>query len=408
VSWKQSTIGEVLTVIKNGVNCEQNKIPVGDKITRIETIAKQSFDFNRVGYAHLSESEKVKGKIRKGDILFSHINSPIHVGKTAIYESDEDLFHGINLLLLRTIDAVNPYFFNLYLNHLFITGYWEENCKKSVNQASVNQKDISKVKFNYPSLLIQQKIIFKLNAIFSEIDKAAVAAETNAKNSEALFQSYLTQVFERGGEDWLEKKLHEITTKIGSGATPKGGNESYKETGISLIRSMNVYDEGFYFPKLAFIDELQAKELANVKVEKDDVLLNITGASVARCCVVPSDILPARVNQHVSILRAIKSVINPYLLHYLLISPFHKRRLLSVGEGGGTTRQAITKAQLQEYSISFPVSQDSQIRLIEMISELYTYTEKIKNSYKQKINNLLVLKQSILKRAFTGDLIKEH
>lgn len=172
IGWKSSIIGEVLAVIKNGINCEQNKIPIGNKITRIETIAKKRFDFERVGFASLTEVEKERGRLLVGDILFSHINSPIHVGKTAIYEAEEEIYHGINLLLMRTTKDVNPYFFNMFLNHLFATGYWERNCKKSVNQASVNQKDICKVDFSYPQLPVQEEIVARLDALLEEVTKS--------------------------------------------------------------------------------------------------------------------------------------------------------------------------------------------------------------------------------------------
>lgn len=271
----------------------------------------------------------------------------------------------------------------------------------------INRNDIYELEIPLPPLSEQQKIVTKLDAIFLEIDKARAAVEVNIKNAEALFQSYLTEVFKRRGEGWVEKKLSDITTKIGSGATPKGGNQSYKKIGISLIRSMNVYDDGFYYTKLAFIDELQAKNLSNVTVEKEDVLLNITGASVARCCVVPDDILPARVNQHVSILRCNKDLICPRLLQYILISPLNKNLLLNVGESGGTTRQAITKSQLLKYSISFPESIESQNKLVKSLSSFYNSTLTIKKSYENKLNNLSTLKQSILQQAFNGELVKE-
>src|SRR5258706_16338327 len=100
-----------------------------------------------------------------------------------------------------------------------------------------------------------------------------------------------------------EYKLKDITSKIGSGATPKGGGNNYKAKGISLIRSQNVLDFKFSYDGLAFIDDEQADDLKNVIVKEDDVLLNITGDSVARVCKVPKEILPARVNQHVVIIR---------------------------------------------------------------------------------------------------------
>src|SRR5688572_26950838 len=91
-------------------------------------------------------------------------------------------------------------------------------------------------------------------------------------------------------------KLGDVAEKIGSGATPRGGKESYLEQGdISLIRSQNVLDFSFSKNGLAYISEEQAYDLRNVIVEKDDVLLNITGDSVARVCQVPEEILPARV-----------------------------------------------------------------------------------------------------------------
>ena len=76
---------------------------------------------------------------------------------------------------------------------------------------------------------------------------------------------------------WQSSKLGAVTTKIGSGATPLGGEEAYKAAGISLIRSLNVYDSGFRADNLAHIDDMQAEQLSNVTVEPHDVLLNITG-----------------------------------------------------------------------------------------------------------------------------------
>ena len=145
---------------------------------------------------------------------------------------------------------------------------------------------------------------------------------------------------------WVRSTLGSVTTKIGSGATPLGGEEAYQAEGISLIRSLNVYDDGFRKAKLARISDEQADRLSNVVVEANDVLLNITGASVARCCLAPVGFLPARVNQHVSIIRPVKERIDSTFLHYLLISREYKDRLLNTGEEGGSTRQAITKAQL--------------------------------------------------------------
>lgn len=76
--------------------------------------------------------------------------------------------------------------------------------------------------------------------------------------------------------------MKSLTTKIGSGATPRGGEVSYKTEGVSLVRSLNVYDFGFKYAKLAFLDDAQADDLSNVELRQRDVLLNITSASSPR------------------------------------------------------------------------------------------------------------------------------
>ena len=154
-------------------------------------------------------------------------------------------------------------------------------------------------------------------------------------------------------ENWNKYKLKELTSKIGSGATPRGGKGAYKESGISLIRSQNVLDFSFSSEGLAFIDDDQAAALKNVTLESQDVLLNITGDSVARVCKVPDQWLPARVNQHVAIVRADEKLFDADFLLYSLLSRENKNLLLTMA-GAGATRNALTKTMIEEFEISIP------------------------------------------------------
>lgn len=153
---------------------------------------------------------------------------------------------------------------------------------------------------------------------------------------------------------WEVTKLSAVTTKIGSGATPRGGEQSYKANGIALIRSLNIYDYRFEFADLAFIDELQAAELDSVTVEENDILLNITGASVARCALVPSYVLPARVNQHVAIVRADPAKASPFYVLDAINSENRKAQLLALARAGGATREALTKSTISNFEIILP------------------------------------------------------
>ncbi|CAH1196101.1 Type I restriction-modification system, specificity subunit S [Vibrio harveyi] len=174
---------------------------------------------------------------------------------------------------------------------------------------------------------------------FSIPDESVVLAET--KNID----------FPQVPKGWALKRIDELTSKIGSGSTPRGGKGAYKSQGISLIRSMNVHDYQFVYEDLAFIDDVQAKKLANVEIEPRDVLINITGVSVARCCVVPNSVIPARVNQHVMIIRP--NLEMSYYLQCALASSSYKSRLLGTSEGA-STRQALTKADIEEFLVLVP------------------------------------------------------
>ena len=154
--------------------------------------------------------------------------------------------------------------------------------------------------------------------------------------------------------EWKTALLREVTSKIGSGATPRGGKGSYQAEGITLIRSMNVHDGRFEYKDLAHITDEQAAQLNNVSVEEGDVFINITGASVARSCIVPKDTLPARVNQHVAIIRCVRNLLNPTFANNMFLNDRFKEQLLDIGESGGATRQAITKQQLEGLTVILP------------------------------------------------------
>lgn len=209
----------------------------------------------------------------------------------------------------------------------------------------------------------------------------------------------MEQVIYKLPDGWEWHKLKDLTTKIGSGATPKGGEKAYKSSGISLIRSLNVHDCFFKEKKLAFIDDEQANGLKNVVVESGDVLLNITGASIARCCIVPDEFLPARVNQHVTIIRPIENVDSKFL-NYLIVNPKFKAQLLWQG-AGGATRQALTKAMVEELDIPLP-SLSEQKRIIEKLDALLTRIDTAIEYLQESVTLADALYASELASVFTS------
>lgn len=173
-------------------------------------------------------------------------------------------------------------------------------------------------------------------------------------------------------------RLGDVCEKIGSGATPRGGKEAYKDAGIPIIRSQNIHDWVFQPDGLAFLDDEQAESLSNVEVRSNDVLLNITGDSVARACIVPSERIPARVNQHVAIVRAGKEI-NPT---YLLASLQSKKTMLLSLASSGATRNALTKRMIENLDIDLPSReiQDSIAQVLDSIQYKITLNNRL-NDY---------------------------
>ena len=170
--------------------------------------------------------------------------------------------------------------------------------------------------------------------------------------------------------EWVPIRLGEICRKIGSGATPRGGQEVYLEEGpYALIRSQNVYNDGFRFGGLAFIGKQHANELANAEVLTHDVLLNITGDSVARACQVDPSVLPARVNQHVAIIRPDSERLDPKFLRYFLVFPSIQNTLLSLAGSGGT-RNALTKRIIEGFEVAAPESINEQRAIAHILGTL--------------------------------------
>jgi type I restriction enzyme, S subunit len=208
---------------------------------------------------------------------------------------------------------------------------------------------LERLKIVAPQDVHQQRAVVRpLVSIDNKIELNRCMRQTLGATAQSIFQAWFV---DSEAEDAQVVSLRELTIKIGSGATPRGGRDVYVDNGTALIRSQNVYDSQFVWDGLARITDEAATQLANVQVQPGDVLLNITGASILRTCVVPPDVLPARVNQHVAIIRA-KPGVSPHYLHLHLLQPETKAYLLGLNAGG--SREAVTKAHIESVPLMDP------------------------------------------------------
>jgi type I restriction enzyme, S subunit len=208
---------------------------------------------------------------------------------------------------------------------------------------------------------------------------------------------------EEAPKSWKRVPLRNLTSKIGSGATPRGGKQAYKKSGTPLIRSMNIHSDGFRAEGLAFLDQDQASALNGVTVLGGDVLLNITGASIGRVTQAPPEMDGARVNQHVCIIRPLKGIEAGFLARYLA-SPTMQSFI--AGENYGVTRQALTKEMIENINIPLP-SVSEQLRIVDRLDNLLAKSKRAREELSRIPRLVERYKQAVLAAAFRGELTSE-
>ena len=398
--WKWTTVGDVCDKISDGTHNTPTYKESGIPFLSVKDITKGFIDFSNTRFIPISEHEDLTKRCKpvRNDILYTKVGT---TGVAKVIDVDREFSIFVSLALLKPKHKIiESYFFEHLLNSPLC---YEQSQAKTRGVANRNLvlTDIKSIQIPLPPLSEQTRIVAKLDALFARIDKSIALLEENIKHTKALMASVLEEVFRDSENKWKCKTLKTATSKIGSGSTPRGGQNAYKSSGISLIRSMNVHDGEFRHTGLAFIDDEQARKLISVSIEKDDVLLNITGASVARCSIVDESILPARVNQHVSIIRT-KSILNPYFLQAYLVCPATKSKLI-FNSSGGATREAITKTMIENLEVPIPSIQ-IQEHIIHYIQKVKEANLKIIVEQQSKLVYLKALKSSLLDRAFKGEL----
>ena len=195
-NWTSVTLGEAMSDCKNGLTYRNNPELAGFPISRIETISKGIIDFEKVGYGGVTLEGNQKHLLKAGDILFSHINSMLHVGKVAIYKSGmPDLLHGMNLLRITPSDDFSPEFlFYLFQSSQVRKQIWSK-AKHAVNQASINIGELKTVVIPKPPLPEQHKIVEILEDHLSRLDASIALADAMEKQSAGLRRSLLQAAF---------------------------------------------------------------------------------------------------------------------------------------------------------------------------------------------------------------------
>jgi type I restriction enzyme S subunit len=398
---KQVSIGKVFEFVRNGASIKQEDNKSGYPITRIETIWNETIDDNRFGYADVFDKELVKYEkylLEVGDILMTHINSPKHLGKSAMYNGNpEKLLHGMNLLCLRPNKEISV---SKYLKHYLNSSYFKELLPKisnqSVNQASFSAGNLKSLEIPLPPLPQQQKIANILDAADAvrQNDKALLA------KYDELIQALFLDMFGdpvSNSKGWEKVELGNITDLITDG---KHGNcNDEPNSGYYFISAKDIFDDNINYNRVREIPKSEFEEVdRRTNLQAGDLVMVNTGATIGKLAIA-KDIPETRrttFQKSVAVIKVKREKIDTVFLKYVFIL-----RLESFsGKGSGSAIQNLLLSEMRRFKIIIP-----PLELQNQFAERVAVIEEQKAIAQKSLEQSESLFNSLLQKAFKGELV---
>ena len=361
-----------------------------------KNVSKKGFKFDNTQFISKDKDEILrKGRLERNDLVITTRGT---VGNIAFFNQDVpfDIIRinsGMAIIRITEED----------LSHSFVNKYFKSNIfyryvSEIISGSAQPQITITKLKnltIPIPPLPQQEKIVkvLDISSALIERQKELIA------NYDLFLKSKFIEMFGdpiKNSMGWKVEKLDSFTTLVSSGSTPKGGQSSYLDEGeIRFIRSQNVRMNKMAYNGISYISEEVYTKMKRSQVKFNDVLLNITGASIGRTAIY-KDTTRANVNQHVCIIRLTEELNNEYL-SFMIASDSFQNQIIS--NQSGATREALNYSQIKKFNVPYP-----PIELQDKFASIVEQIEHIKDKETKKLEHLERLHKSLMDKAFKGEI----
>lgn len=313
--------------------------------------------------------------------------------------------------VLRAKEQYSQNFIFYSLEHKDIQPYIVGGTRSKLNQSALR-----KIEIRIPEVLEEQSKIGEiLETVDSAIEKTEELITKQERIKAGLMQDLLTKGIDENGNirseethefkdssvgripvEWHIRTINDLATHVGSGVTPKGGESVYQKEGILFIRSQNVHYSGLDLSDIAYISNEIHNTMKRSEIFVNDILLNITGASIGRCCIVPKFEGEMNVNQHVCSIRLYDSnLYNSGYVSIVLESVIGKKQIMQYNSGGN--REGLNYENIRSFNIPWPIEEERKniFKIMDEINQSIETEKKQLSKYKR-------LKLALMQDLLTG------
>ena len=393
MKWKRIKLGDILQKIET-INPQKTPDYIFEYVD-ISSVCNQRFLIEKTS-AILGKDAPSRARrlIKANDILLATVRPTLkRIAQVPDYLDSQVCSTGFFVLRPKE-ELLDPRFL---FHFLFTDSFMSEmeKLQKGASYPAVNDSDVNNQYIPLPPLEEQKRIVAILDETFTGIDQAIRNTEKNLASAREIFESYLNSIFTNRGGDWVEKKLGDVCeVKDGTHDSPK-----YVSEGIPFVTQKNIRHDGLNFDNIKFISrEDHEKFYTRSNVRYGDIIISMIGANRGMSCIVDDKRVFSIKN--VGLIKENVQINQSFLLYFLKSNQAQKY-IESSSRGGA--QPFIGLAKLREFPILISPLRE-QVKIVDFLDEAYNSTQRLESIYKRKIEALKELKQSILQKAFTGEL----
>jgi len=339
----------------------------------------------------------------EGDVLLAKITPCFENGKLGIARGLKNKigFGSSEFIVFRCTEFIDPDYLYYFLSADIFRAEGKSKMVGAVGHKRVPKDFIENHLIPVPPIFEQKIIVAILDEAFVNIDHACQLAERNLKNARELFDSTLNQIFSHRDDCWQTQSLAELC-QIGDGnhSSKYPKKSEMLDSGVPFLRGVNIRNNKIINENILFISKLKHLTLKKGHLKKDDVLFTNRG-EIGKVAIVGNEFDGANLNSQIAWLRTNGDVLAEFLF-YFLQSKTMRQHFESVKSGAAL--QQFTIRMLKTVQVSYPIKLNVQAELVQKIKILQKNIEELEIIYKQKNIALDELKQSLLQKAFRGEL----